>query len=232
MGITGVLLGASPEEIHTGNTPFRWVEMIRILSSWGVIFVDLWSSDLKKYFLDYTYLFIFAGTIVALDQLTKYLVRTHLAFGDIWAPWPWLIPYARIVHWNNTGAAFGMLQNFGNVFTVLAFLVALVILYYFPQVSRQDWALRLALGLQLAGALGNLVDRLTVGTVTDFISVGNFAVFNIADASISIGVAILILGMWLKEREQKPPQGTGAPDLPPSAQETAPTSFPGEVKRE
>jgi signal peptidase II len=187
---------------------------------------------LKKYLPDYAYLLTFAGAIVAADQWSKFMVRTHLAFGDIWSPWPWLIPYARIVHWNNTGAAFGMLQSFGNVFTVLAFLVSLVILYYFPQIPRQDWVLRLALGLQLGGAIGNLISRLTVGTVTDFISIGNFAVFNIADASISVGVAILILGMWLKEREQKPPQGSSSADLPTGAQETAPTSFPGEVKRE
>jgi signal peptidase II len=85
----------------------------------------------------------------------------------------------------------------------LAIVVSCVIIYYFPRVPREDWLLRLALALQLGGAVGNLVDRITEGYVTDFISVGMFPVFNIADASISIGVALLILAMWLKEREQK-----------------------------
>jgi signal peptidase II len=57
--------------------------------------------------------------------------------------------------------------------------------------------------MQMGGALGNLIDRLTVGTVTDFVSVGTFAVFNVADASISVGTAILILAVWISERKQK-----------------------------
>jgi signal peptidase II len=156
---------------------------------------------LKKYIRDYLFLFLLAGVIIALDQWTKYLVRETLPFQAIWSPWPWLTPFARIVHWKNTGAAFGIFQGFGNVFTILAIVVSIAILYYFPQVPRRDWALRLAMGMQLGGAIGNLIDRLFFGSVTDFISVGNFAVFNIADASISIGVAILVLGMLAKERE-------------------------------
>jgi signal peptidase II len=156
---------------------------------------------LKKYIRDYLFLFLLAGVIIALDQWTKYLVRETLPFQAIWSPWPWLTPFARIVHWKNTGAAFGIFQGFGNVFTILAIVVSIAILYYFPQVPRRDWTLRFAMGLQLGGAIGNLIDRLFFGSVTDFISVGNFAVFNIADASISIGVAILVLGMLVKERE-------------------------------
>ncbi len=156
---------------------------------------------MKKYARDYIFLFLMAGVIIVLDQWTKYLVREELPFQAIWSPWPWLTPYARIVHWNNTGAAFGIFQGFGNVFTVLAIVVSIAILYYFPQVPRRDWTLRLAMGLQMGGAIGNLIDRLLFGSVTDFISVGNFAVFNIADASISLGVAILVLGMLAKERE-------------------------------
>ncbi len=158
---------------------------------------------MKKYFWDYIYLISIASVIVALDQLTKHLVRTLIPFGGSWSPWPWLEPFARLVHWQNTGAAFGMFQKLGPVFTVLAFLVSIAILYYFPRVPRGEWAMRLAMTLQLAGAVGNLIDRLTQGTVTDFISVGTFAVFNVADASISVGTAILVLAVWLSERRQK-----------------------------
>jgi signal peptidase II len=158
---------------------------------------------LRKYFWDYAYLISIASVIVVADQWTKNLVRTSIPLGESWSPWPSLAPYARIVHWQNTGAAFGMFQNMGLVFTILAFLVAIAILYYFPRVPRNEWAMRLAMTLQLAGAVGNLIDRLTQGTVTDFISVGTFAVFNIADASISVGTAILVLAVWLSERKQK-----------------------------
>jgi len=138
-----------------------------------------------------------------LDQLTKYLVRSALPLGGMWSPWPWLEPYARIVHWYNTGVAFGMFQGFGGVFTVFAILVSAAIIYYYPRVPAQDWPLRLAMGLQMGGALGNMIDRLTIGHVTDFISVGTFAVFNIADSSITVGVLILLLGVYLQERERK-----------------------------
>jgi signal peptidase II len=96
-----------------------------------------------------------------------------------------------------------MFQSAGMVFTVLAFVVIVAIIYYYPQVDNADWTLRLAMGLQMGGAAGNLIDRLTVGKVTDFISVGTFPVFNIADSSISIGVAVLLLGVWINERKEK-----------------------------
>ena len=151
----------------------------------------------------YVFLFAIAGLIVVLDQWTKSLVRTNLVLGETWLPnaLTWLSPYARIVHWYNTGAAFGMFQSGSMVFTVLAIIVISVIIYYFPRVENHDWTLRLAMSMQLAGAVGNLLDRLAHdGKVTDFISVGTFPVFNIADASISIGTAILLLGVYLQER--------------------------------
>lgn len=158
---------------------------------------------MKKYIRDYVFLVGVASIIVVFDQWTKHLVRTQIPLRGSWSPWPWLEPYIRIVHWNNTGAAFGMLQGFGVVFTILAFIVALAILYYYPRVPRNEWAIRLAMMMQLGGAVGNLIDRLSQGTVTDFVSVGTFAVFNVADASISVGTAILILAVWISERKQK-----------------------------
>jgi signal peptidase II len=59
------------------------------------------------------------------------------------------------------------------------------------------------MGMQLGGAAGNLVDRLLIGKVTDFISVGTFPVFNVADSSISVGVVVLLLGVWIKERNER-----------------------------
>ena len=146
-----------------------------------------------------------AGIIIALDQWTKWLVRSNLPFQGIWLPnWlSWLAPYARIVNWSNSGAAFGTFQNGNTVFTILAILVIAAIVYYYPRVDRSDWTLRLAMGMQLGGATGNLIDRLLMHRVTDFIAVGSFPVFNIADASISVGVAVLLLGVWLKERSEK-----------------------------
>jgi signal peptidase II len=170
-----------------------------------------------KYIRDYLVLFLIAGTVIALDQWTKAIVRDTLAVQEMWLPagMEWLMPYARIIHWYNSGAAFGMFQGMGWVFTMLAFVVAALIIYYYPRVDSQDWWLKLAMGMQMGGALGNVIDRLTRGQVTDFISVGTFPVFNIADSSISVGVAILLLGVWLKEmKERKQAQADAAGEGP------------------
>jgi signal peptidase II len=157
----------------------------------------------KNLLKGYLFLFLVSGTLIAVDQYTKFLVRSNLEIGEMWSPWEWLTPYARIVHWWNTGVAFGMFQGMNQVFIVLAILVSLAIIYYFPRVSANEPIIRLAMAMQLGGAVGNLIDRIFVGHVTDFVSVGNFAVFNVADASISVGVAVLILGVWLQEERQK-----------------------------
>lgn len=158
----------------------------------------------KHILRSYAFLVLVAGVIIALDQISKSYVRANFVEQmDMWAPWDWLLPYARIIHVSNTGVAFGLFKGMGAIFTVLAIIVAMAIIYYFPRVPANDWTLRLAMGMQLGGAVGNLIDRVYQGYVTDFISVGNFPVFNIADASITVGVAVLVLGVWLQERRDK-----------------------------
>lgn len=154
---------------------------------------------------DYLLLLGVATVSVTLDQWTKWLVRENVEYGGQWLPeWlSWFSPYARIVHWYNSGAAFGIFQDGNLVFTILAFVVIGAILYYFPRVEEEGWLLKFAMGLQLGGAVGNLIDRLLMQKVTDFISIGIFPVFNIADASISVGVAVLLFDVWLKERAEK-----------------------------
>lgn len=161
---------------------------------------------MKKVFEKYGLLIMIVGVLVTLDQWTKWLVRANIPLGGSWLPesLDWLSPYARIVHWYNTGAAFGMFQGGSMVFTVLAFIVIGAIIYYFPQVEKSDWTLRIAMSMQLAGASGNLIDRLTqAGRVTDFVSVGNFPVFNVADSSITVGTIILLIGIFLQEMKEK-----------------------------
>lgn len=160
---------------------------------------------MKNLVRKYWQIIVIAGVIVLLDQWTKNLVRANIPLGGNWLPdsLEWLSPYARIVHWYNTGAAFGLFKEGSMVFTVLAFIVIGLILYYYPQVENEDWSLRLAMSMQLGGAAGNLIDRLTIGHVTDFISVGTFPVFNVADASITVGAVVLFIGIWMMERAEK-----------------------------
>lgn len=158
---------------------------------------------MKKFFNTYGIMAIISAILIGSDQFTKHVVRTNLEFGQIWMPWQWLEPYARIIHINNTGAAFGLFKGANTVFMILAVIVAGAILYYFPSISEKDWLIRVALSMQFAGAIGNLIDRIIFGHVTDFISVGTFPVWNIADASITVGVAILLIGMWVQEKREK-----------------------------
>lgn len=151
----------------------------------------------------YTFLVAISGLVLALDQWSKYLVRTQLEVGQVWSPSEWLAAFARIIHWNNTGAAFGLLPTAGAIFTVVALGVSVAIVYYFPRVPETQVAVRVALALQLGGAVGNLIDRILIGTVTDFISLASFPVFNVADASITVGVALLLAAMWVQDRRSR-----------------------------
>jgi signal peptidase II len=158
---------------------------------------------LKAFFRKYRWLFLISSIIVILDQVTKVLVRSNLALGEYWVPWEWLAPYARIIHWSNTGVAFGMFQGNNLFFACLAALVAIAIVYYYPSIPEEDRVLRFALAMQLGGAVGNLIDRVVVKEVTDFVSVGDFAVFNVADSCITLGVGVLLLGVYFEDRRER-----------------------------
>ena len=172
---------------------------------------------MKKY---YSLLFT-VGLVVALDQWTKWLVRTNVPLHESWLPesMNWLSPYARVLFIYNSGAAFGMFQNANLIFAIFAVLVIGAILYSYPQIEETDWPLQLASGLYLSGVLGNLIDRLTLGKVIDFISVGDFYIFNIADASINIAVVILLISFWISERKKSAAQPE--PEVLPTNGETS-----------
>jgi signal peptidase II len=174
---------------------------------------------LKKFIKEYWMLFTIAGIIILLDQVTKEIVRASIPFGGQWMPVEWLRPYFRFVHWQNTGAAFGLFQGGGLVFGILAVIVTAFIIIYYPQIPKEEKLMRVAISMQLGGAIGNLIDRILFGPVTDFISVGSFPVFNIADSSITVGVGIMILALWLAERkERKIGESTDPQPIPDSAE--------------
>lgn len=145
-------------------------------------------------------LFIVAVVIVAFDQWTKWWVIQNIPLNTSWLPesLEWFSPYMRLLHIKNTGASFGMLQNGNIIFIPLTILIVAGILYYVSTLEHSNDWMWLAAGMYLGGAVGNLIDRLTIGAVTDFVSVGSFYIFNVADASINISVALVIL-LWIVE---------------------------------
>lgn len=157
-----------------------------------------------RFFRERMLLITISPLIILLDQISKWLVRSNLELGEVWTPWPWLNPFARVVHWYNTGVAFGFFQDQNLLFSILSAGIAIGIIIFYPHLSSAERVLRFALAMQFGGAIGNLIDRLTIGHVTDFLSVGNFAVFNVADSAISIGVVIMLITIFLQDiRERK-----------------------------
>jgi signal peptidase II len=143
--------------------------------------------------------FLIAVTIVFFDQLTKSIVRANLRQYEAW-PDGWDL--IRIHHVTNSGAAFGILQGQTSflIITSLLGLAAIVLYYIYP--PMEHGIIRIALGMQLGGALGNLIDRVRLGEVTDFVDVGTFPTFNVADASIT---AVLIFFLFQEVDSAKRP---------------------------
>lgn len=139
-----------------------------------------------------------------LDQLTKYWVSTQLAIGQAWMPIAVLEPFVVIRHVRNSGAAFGMFPAASNIFLLIAVIVVVGIArYYYARVHTASLWVRISLGLMLGGALGNMLDRIRFAYVVDFIDLGWWPVFNVADSCIVIGVFMLAVYMAFVQPREK-----------------------------
>ncbi len=147
--------------------------------------------------------------VIALDQWTKWLVLRELTPYN---PQP-VIPY--VLNWTlafNTGAAFSFLAGGSGwqvwLFGILAVIVCLVLILWLVRTPRNDWRTALPVALIIGGALGNLIDRVMHGQVTDFIQVywrqWSWPAFNVADSAICVGALVLILfGAFGRNRESE-----------------------------
>ena len=142
------------------------------------------------------------------DQFSKYLVRESLFLYESFPR----EGFVRITHTFNTGSIFGLFQGQNTPLILVSFVgVAVLILLYRTQ-RYPTGLLRLSLGLQLGGAFGNLVDRVRLGHVTDWVDVGPWPVFNVADASIVSGLIILAWLFIMAERSSRETAGQVFPD--------------------
>jgi signal peptidase II len=150
--------------------------------------------------LEKSLLFTVALTSIILDHLSKRAIEAALPMGETWAPFPGLDGLFQISHVTNTGAAFGVLSSGSAIFGVIAVIVSGFIVYCNTRLPANSHGYRIALGLQMGGAIGNLIDRIRLGHVTDFLDFGPWPVFNLADLSIVLGVVLM---GWLMLREQR-----------------------------
>jgi signal peptidase II len=146
-----------------------------------------------------------AIAVFLLDRLTKEWVTTNIPLGTAR---PVVGDYVRIVHAQNTGAAFGLLPERTTLLSILSVLAVFAIVYYYRQIASSSSLVSATLGMQLGGAFGNLLDRVMQGYVVDFVDVGvgdiRFWAFNVADSSIVVGILLVMAALWYEEHRPAP----------------------------
>ncbi|HZC35657.1 MAG TPA: signal peptidase II [Chthoniobacterales bacterium] len=153
------------------------------------------------------FLLLLSLPLVLLDQLTKWLIQQNIPYGD---EMPIIPGFFSLVHVNNTGAAFSLLQGNNLFFIVLATVALLVVLFLLMRdrwlsnpSNRFHWTTKVSLALLTAGIVGNLIDRLIKGSVVDFLHfyIRQYAwpSFNLADSCICIAAGLLILSSFRKQ---------------------------------
>lgn len=146
----------------------------------------------------------FAALLLALDQWTKSLALTHLVYHQPVA----VMPFFNFTLTFNTGSLFGAFHQYGEItnllLTLLTLVIALILIIWLWRAIYSSKCLSVAIVMVLAGALGNLIDRLQYGMVVDFIDwyVGtwHWPTFNVADMSIVTGVILLLL-FWKPDKK-------------------------------
>ena len=146
---------------------------------------------------------IIAVTVLILDQVTKFLISTNMVlFEDI----PVISGFFHITYVQNTGMAWSMLSGQQLLLSLAAFAAIGVMLWYLMY-RRPDRITTVSIGFMMAGAAGNLIDRLVFSYVRDFLNFYifgyDFPVFNVADIALCLGVGLLILDAFLEERKEK-----------------------------
>ena len=150
-----------------------------------------------------------AVAAIVADQLTKQLVTSQLALNDeVHVAGP-----LTIHHVQNSGIAFGLFASATPVVTVLTAIAVGWMLWFFARAGARHPVLPVALGLLIGGSASNLIDRLRLGHVTDFIDLGFWPAFNLADAFIVSGVVILLVALLAADRRKpgRPHPITDAP---------------------
>jgi len=145
--------------------------------------------------------FFTAVVVVALDQVSKLLIRANQDMLPIPEE-----GFFRITYVTNVGGAFGILGNQAFLLTLTAIVGIAAILIYIRYPPFNSMLVRIALGLLLGGAVGNLIDRLAFGWVVDFIDIGAWPVFNLADSAIVVGIILMIYYFLFPARKRKPIQ--------------------------
>ncbi|SDJ03283.1 signal peptidase II [Salimicrobium halophilum] len=142
--------------------------------------------------------------IIAIDQITKWLVTVLMDVGE---QVPVVDSFLYLTSHRNEGAAWGILQGQMTFFYIITVIIVAFLIYYLHTQGKENKATGVALALLLAGAIGNFIDRLFRKEVVDFVDmyIGsyNYPIFNVADASLTIGVILFLIATLMEEKKQK-----------------------------
>lgn len=159
--------------------------------------IRLFLGEKSKIMKRSVYVLLIVLSIVVIDQITKYLVVKYMNPFDTIN----ILPFLNLVSVRNTGAAFGMFKDIGSSFFITVSIVAIIFVVWLLFKTKEGY---LSLSLIIGGATGNLIDRILFGYVVDFIDLfaGRFhwPAFNVADASLTIGLIIIVINPLLKRR--------------------------------
>ncbi len=147
-----------------------------------------------------------AGGVFMIDQASKAWATRALRFGGDWSVIPGFLNFA---YAQNTGVAFSMFDDHGDMgrwgLSIVALVAATLVFYFFWRTPRSDDRVLGSLALLLAGIVGNVVDRLRLGFVIDFIDVQigswHYPTFNVADAAICVGAGLLVIDMFFSKKK-------------------------------
>lgn len=164
--------------------------MARVGARWDRPVDPTWESAQNRFGL----LGVIAAAVCLVDQATKDAIYTSIGpVGTTPGQQVTVVPdLVRLSYVSNRGAAFGLLDQFGDLFTPLVVGIMILVLLYYRSLRGPRLLMRCALSLQLGGAMGNLLDRLRYGHVIDFVDVPLIPVFNVADSAIFLGSVILV----------------------------------------
>ncbi len=139
--------------------------------------------------------------VLAIDQLTKYLVATRMELGE---SIPVLGEFFKITSHRNSGAAWGMFEGRMMFFYIITVFVLIFLIYFYKTEARNNFLMQLGITLLMAGALGNFIDRLLFQEVVDFADLllitYDFPIFNVADSALTIGVIIMLIEVFITGR--------------------------------
>ncbi|MGG6432129.1 signal peptidase II [Anoxybacillus sp. D401a] len=148
--------------------------------------------------------YLLAFVVIVIDQWTKWLVVRYMELGE---SIPIIENVLYLTSHRNRGAAWGMLQGQFWLFYFITIVVVIGIIVYIQRLQPTERLFGVALGLMLGGAIGNFIDRVLRKEVVDFVHTYifdySFPIFNVADAALTIGVALLFIQTWTEEKKRK-----------------------------